>query len=87
MFYIVEKYINGMSLYDLQNFAIANDVYLSNDELDFCFKFVKSNWKSILSKYSDFDIKNYKDKFSDENYNKISKLIEYYKNKYSIFLK
>lgn len=87
MFYIIEKYINGMSLYDLQQFAISNDVYLSNNELEFCYNFVKENWKVILSKYSDFDISNYKDKFSLENYNKIKSLIEYYKNKYSIFLK
>lgn len=83
---LIEKYINNMSLYDIQNFAIHNDVFLSNKELNFVYDFLKDNWKIILSNKGNVDISKYKDKFSEDNYNKIVNLIDYYKNKYRSFL-
>ena len=39
---------------------------------------------NILDNPSNFNISEYKNNFSEENYNKISELINKYKNKYAI---
>lgn len=84
---LIEKFINNMSLYDIQKFAISNDVFLSNNELSFIYEYVKNNWKEILNKKGIIDIDKYREYFSNDNFDKIKKLINIYRDKYSFLLK
>lgn len=87
MFVLIERYINNMSVHDLNNLAISKGISLSTDELNFSYNFVKKNWKNVLSNYSLFDFDKYKDYFSEENFVKIKMLIKEYTIKYSSYLK
>lgn len=87
MYVLIERYINNLSIYDLNNLAIGKGIYLSPEELNFSFNFIKKNWKTVLSNYSLFDIDKYKNNYSDENFFKIKKLVKEYTIKYGSYLK
>lgn len=87
MFILIERYINNISVSDLNNIALSKDIYLSEDELEFSYVFIKKNWKSILSNKGIFDIDKYKDKYSDDNFRKIKILYKEMLNKYGSYLK
>ncbi len=87
MFVLIERYINNMSIHDLNNLAISKGIGLSKDELEFSYNYIKKNWKNVLSNYSLFDFDKYKEKYSDENFIKIKKLIKEYTLKYESYLK
>ena len=86
MFILIERYINNMSIQDLNNFAISKGIGLSESELDFCYRFVKTNWKTILSNHGMFDVDKYQDHFSPDNFIKIKQLIKEYSIKYASYL-
>ena len=87
MFILIERYINKMSIDDLNNLALSKNISLSDDELKFSFSFIKKNWKTVLGNFSLFDFDKYKDNFSIENFNKIKLLIKEYTLKYGSYLK
>ena len=64
MFNIIERYIAKMQKEDVNNFAIKNNVSLSEEELNFTYEFVKKNWNTILSNPNLFHMERYKDKLS-----------------------
>ena len=86
MFTIIERYINNMDINDLKNLAISKNINLSEKELAFSFKFIKNNWKNILSNHGIFDIEKYKENYSAENFAKIKQLIKESIVKYSKYL-
>lgn len=87
MFNMIKNYIDKMSISEFNKLALNNDIVFSYEELSFSYEFVKNNWFNVLENISDFDLSMYKDKFSDENYNKICKLFKSLYDKYHIFLK
>ena len=86
MFNIIERYMTKLSIEDVNNFAIKNDIHLSNEELDFTYAFIKKNWQPILSNPNMLNLDRYKDKFSEENLIKIKKLFKEYSIKYKNYL-
>ncbi len=86
MFVLIERYINNLTIHDLNNLAITKDIYLSPEELEFSYEFIKKNWQSILSNHGIFDINKYKSHYSEENFTKIKKLIKEYSIKYRNYL-
>lgn len=87
MFVLIDRYINNMSIYDLNNLAISKGIDLNTEELSFSYDFIKKNWKNVLSNYNLFDFDKYKDMYSEENFIKIKKLIKEYTIKYGNYLK
>lgn len=87
MFVLIERYINNLTIYDLNSLAINKGIYLSTEELNFSYDFIKKNWKTVLSNYNLFDMDKYREKFSEENFYKIKKLIKEYTIKYGNYLK
>lgn len=87
MFILIEKYIDKLTINDLNNLALNKDIHLSPEELDFSYHFIKKNWQSVLSNYNLFDINKYKNMYSEENFIKIKKLIREYTIKYGHYLK
>lgn len=86
MFNIIERYIDKLSIEDVNNFAIKNNIYLSPEELNFTYAFIKKNWQPILSNPNMLNLDRYKDKFSEENLLKIKKLFKEYSIKYKNYL-
>lgn len=70
----------------VNEFAMKNDVMLSTEELDFVYDFAQKNWRHILSCHGNVDISRYKEKFSEENFVKIQKLMKEYSSKYGNYL-
>ena len=86
MFVLVERYINNLTINDLNNLAITKEIYLSPEELEFSYEFIKKNWQNVLSNHGVFDVDKYKEHYSEENFMKIKKLIKEYSIKYSNYL-
>lgn len=86
MFNIIEKYISNLNKDDVNRFALKKNINLSNDELDFTYIFIKKNYKEILKNPSLFNMERYKEKYSRENYLKISNLFREYYSKYHKFI-
>lgn len=86
MYNIIELYINKLRKEDVSNFAVSKSVYLSNEELDFTYDFIKKNWKDIVKNPNLFDIYRYKNKYTPENFNKIKKVFQEYLQKFRNYL-
>ncbi len=86
MFNIIERYMNKLSITDVDNFAKKNNIILSEPELTFTYQFVKKNWQQILANPNVLNLDRYKDKFSPENLLKIKKLFKEYSIKYKNYL-
>ena len=86
MFNIIERYMNKLSIDDVNIFAQKNNIYLNSDELEFTYQFIKKNWQAILSNPNLLNLDRYKDKFSEENLVKIKKLFKEYSIKYKNYL-
>lgn len=86
MFNLIEKYMNKMTINDVNNFAISKGVNLNNEELQFTYEFIKKNYKTILGNPSLLNLDLYKNKFSPENFEKVKKILNEYYTKYQRFL-
>lgn len=86
MFNLIEKYMNKMTVNDVNNFAISKGVNLNNEELQFTYEFIKKNYKTILGNPSLLNLDLYKNKFSPENFEKVKKILNEYYTKYQRFL-
>ena len=87
MYFIVKRYVDNMSIHDLNNLAISKGIGLSDNELKFSYEFVKKNWKNILNNNGIVDLEKYKDKYSVTNFEKIKSLYKEMIGKYGIYLK
>lgn len=76
---IIEQFITNMKKEDIIKFANKNNLYVSEHEVDFIYKFIKQNHQSILKNPKSFSLTPYKNEFSNENYQFLSKLIDKYK--------
>lgn len=83
---LISLYINKLSINDIFSFASKNNIVLDNEEAIFIFNFIKNNWQKVLSNPDSLNLEQYKSKFKEENFYKIKKLIEFYRNKYSKYL-
>ncbi len=70
-----------MSINDLNNLAVKHDIYLNNKELNNAYKLIKDNYLNIIDNPNNYDINNYKDYFTNDNYIKINNLINEYKKR------
>lgn len=83
---LIENYVNKMTISDVNNFALSNNINLNNTELDIVYNTIKKNWYTLI--YGDYTsiFNNIKDKFDTNTYKKIEELFFYFKNKYQKFL-
>ena len=84
---LIDRFMNNLTKEKVLEFANSKEVYLSEEELDFTYQFVKKNYKTILSNPSLLNMDLYKNKFSKENYIKINKIINEYYTKYHNIIK
>lgn len=86
MFNIIERYMEKLTIEDVNNFASKNHVHLNEEELNFTYIFVKKNWMTILKNPNLLNLDKYKEKFSEENFLKIQKLVKEYTMRYKNYL-
>lgn len=86
MYNIIERYMSMLKKEDVFNFAVSNNIFLSNKELDFTYEFIKKNWQDIVKNPNLFEIERYKNRFSEENFKKVKQLFKEYHQKFGSFL-
>ena len=86
MYNIIKKYMDNLKLEEVSNFAKSKNIFLSSEELDFVYDFVKKNWEQVLNNPNLLNLDRYKDHFSPDNFLKIKKLFNEYSAKYKNFL-
>ncbi len=84
---IIERFINNLDKDKVNSFALSKNIILSDEELDFTYEFVKKNYKTILSNPSLLNMDLYKNRFTNDNFIKINKLIDEYYTKYHSIIK
>lgn len=75
-----------MAIQDVNNFAVSKNIFLSPEELQFVYDFIRKNWEQVIRNPKLLNLDRYKDKFSQENFVKIKKLFMEYSSRYSSFL-
>ena len=86
MYNLIERYMRRITIEEVNDFALKKNIYLSDEELLFTFEFIKKNWNQILSNPNSLNLDRYKNKYSEENFNKIQILFKEYYSKYHRFL-
>jgi len=86
MYNIIKRYMQNITIDQVNNFAIAKNINLSEEELTFTYNFVKKNWEKVLGNPKLLQLDRYKEKFSEENFVKINKLFSEYSQKYRNYL-
>ncbi len=86
MYNIIERYMDKLTKTDVDNFAKKNNIFLSEEELDFTYVFVKKNWQTVIANPNALNLDRYKDKFTEENLIKIKKLFKEYSIRYKNYL-
>ncbi|MDO4963131.1 MAG: hypothetical protein Q4E75_03440 [bacterium] len=82
---LIKNYLDNLSISKLNEFAVKNEIYLDNNDLEYILSLAKNNYEDILKddkKYLDL----LKNRLSKENYEKVKDLFLYYKNRYNGYL-
>ena len=86
MYNLVKRYMDNLTIDQVRDFAIKNNVELSEEELTFTYDFVKKNWELIFRNPNLLNLERYKSNYSEENYEKINKVWQEYFQRFSSFL-
>lgn len=74
----INEHIKKLTKEDIFSFASKYNLYLSKEELEFVYSFVKNNNQNIINNPKSFNLNNYKNKFSENNFQKLSNLYKKY---------
>ncbi len=78
---LIKKYINKLTINDINNFAKQNNIILPTGEDKTIYDFIINNWKEIYNSKDLSVFNEIKTKISNNTYNKIIELYNIYKEK------
>lgn len=76
---LIEKYVKKMTINDVKSFLNQNDITLDDNNINFFYELIKTNWKDII-KYPEDYLKMIQEKVSSDDFKKIYNLYLNYKN-------
>lgn len=82
---LIKNYIDILSIDKLKEFAITNNINLTNNELEYLLNLVKNNFEDILKDDTKY-LENIKNNINPSEYPKVKELYLYYKNRYKGYL-
>lgn len=83
---LIGQYVNKLTINNINDFAVKNNIYLNENELNVLLNVAKNHYREILDG-NDLGVTNYlKDNLSKDNYDKVIILYNEYKNKYQGYL-
>lgn len=83
---LIKQYINRLTINNINDFAIKNNIILNEKELNVLYEVTKNHYEELLAG-NDTKIVNYlKENLTDENFTKINNLYNEYKVKYQGYL-
>ena len=77
---LIVNYIQNLSIESLQQSALKQGINFSEEELNFSYNFIKTNYEEVLKNPAHFDINQYAGYYSHENFVKINELYNKYKH-------
>lgn len=80
--YIIKEYINKLTLNDIKNIALNEEIILSDNDSKVIFTFIKSNYKKALKNPDLIDITELKDKLDLKTYDSVCNVYYKYKEKF-----
>ena len=83
--FIIKKYIDKLSIQNINNFALNNNIVLTEKELEYMYNLIKNNWEQILNNDDSILLK-LNGNVDNESIKKIEKLYYEYKKKYKDYL-
>ena len=83
--FIIKKYIDKLSIQNINNFALNNNIVLTEKELEYMYNLIKNNWEQILSNDDSILLK-LNGNVDNESIKKIEKLYYEYKKRYKEYL-
>ena len=83
---IIENKINSLTINDIKELSIKEDIELNNSEINIIYKCIKNDYKELLFGNSELIFKQLKNQINLNSYNKIKTLFDFYKNKYKNYL-
>lgn len=86
MIFFIKQHINKITINNINDFAIKNNCFLNEIELNVIFNVIRNNYMDILNGDDGESLTILKNNLSLENYNKIIRLYNEYKVKYQSFL-
>ena len=82
---LIKNYVEKLTIKDLSDFALKNNIHLSNDELEYLLNLTKNHFEDMLVNEDKY-LEEVKNNVNTEEFDKIKKLFLYYKNKYKGYL-
>ena len=83
---LIKQYINKLTINNINDFAVKNNIILNEKELNILYEITKNHYEELL-KGNDTKIANYlKENLTEENYIKVTNLYDEYKTKYQGYL-
>lgn len=83
---LLKNYVNKLSINDINDFALKNDIILNDSELDIIIDIIKNDYDELLYGNPDNVFNKLKNNVSSDNYDKIINLFFIYKKKYAQLL-
>ena len=84
---LVGQYVNKLTINNINDFALKNNIKLNKKELNVLLEVAKKHYSELLEDNSK-DVEDYlKDHLTNENYDKVVGLYYEYKEKYQGYLK
>ncbi len=83
--FFIKKYIDKLTIQDINNFANNNGIILNEKQLNYIFNLIKNDWKQILNN-DDYVLIKLRQEFDSSTYKQIEKLYYEYKAKYRNYL-
>lgn len=85
MNYIIEKYINNITINNINDFALKNNIILTKKEEKIIYDIIKNHYKDILSGNDKPYIELLKKEFNENTFTKVITLYNKYKTIYNNF--
>jgi hypothetical protein len=81
----VASYIDSLKKEDIVSFLKGENIVLSDDEIDFCFSYIKKNWSLLFENQNQIflDLKNH---LNPTTYKQVLPILEFYQKKYKNYL-
>lgn len=83
---LIEQYVQKLTINDVNNFALKNNIFLTNNELKLIYNHIKENWYSIIYENPNVVLQNIKENINIDSYQKIENLYYSFYEKYKNYL-
>lgn len=82
----IKNYIAKLTKEQVMSFALMHNIVLSETELNFTYNFIKKHGEVAISNFDNFNLDQYQENYSQENFVKIKALFQEYSQKFKPFL-